>query len=365
MVDELMLRDVDNILKKLELIRSREDLKQILKDNGMDNTTSEEDINLFLVTMFMSEVEISLYKKYIIFKKREDLRSIGVAIDALGELTSTVANLYEEHSRCKGTTSAINGVIEKIDTGLRGYPNIRVSTAYNRVRVDYKRYFDAFIKDGMDRAVVTEEIDKINRSSVIVRRLKKRKLSQLREGLKEHNSNSKLHIDTLYGEYISSREEYGTYLREVMTNLLKNNKVLFEAGMLSLISMYKEDIPVKALATGVKVVDKSKVEHITPEYIASKAFEYFQKLDEPDFDEKMFIKAFRDFLLHFYSVELERLNREANGALRSIREAFNKQKNVTRMLSTYQDVIEMPDISLDTNTTDTFALVYQNNRTNK
>ena len=32
MVDELMLRDVNNILKKLELIRSREDLKQILNN---------------------------------------------------------------------------------------------------------------------------------------------------------------------------------------------------------------------------------------------------------------------------------------------------------------------------------------------
>ena len=148
-----------------------------------------------------------------------------------------------------------------------------------------------------------------------------------------------------------------------MTNLLKNNKVLFEAGMLSLISMYKEDIPVKTLATGVKVVDKSKVEHITPEYIADKAFEYFQKIDEPEFDEKMFIKTFREFLLHFYNSEIMRLNNESNKAIRSIRDSFSKQRDITRMMSTYRDSIDIPDDTLDQDSKDTFALVYRNNVT--
>ena len=34
------------------------------------------------------------------------------------------------------------------------------------------------------------------------------KVRNLREGLNEHNKNSKVHIDTLYEGYITSREEY-------------------------------------------------------------------------------------------------------------------------------------------------------------
>lgn len=364
MVDELMLRDVKNILKKLELIRSREDIEQILIDNGLSNASIDE-VNEFLVSKFMTNEELILYKKYMLYKRREDLRSLGTAIDSIEELTSSVSLYYEENARCRNTISEINKIIEKIDRALRDYPNIRVSTAYHKVKNDYKRYFDSYIKDGMDRAVFTEEIDEINRSSAILRGLKKRRLKQLREGLDEHNKNSKLHVDTLYEGYIASREEYGTYLREVMSTLMSKNRVLYEAGLLSLKSMYKEDIPTVVLPNGVVAVDQNEVMAVAFEYIASKAFVYFQKIDEPDFDEKMFIKYFREFLLHFYNQELTRLNKESNIALKNVRDAFSKQRNVTRMLGTYQELIEIPRVSLEADAEDTFALVYQNNKTNK
>lgn len=362
MVDELMLRDVKNILKKLELIRTREDFEQILLDDGLTNA-SKEEIDEFIVKKFMSPKEVELFSRYMLYKRREDLSNLMIAIDSFSELTSNITSLYDENSRCKSTINLINGIIGNVDAGLRDYPNIRVSTAYSRVKSNYKRYFDAYIKDGMDRAKFTEEIDDINHSGIIVRGLKKRRLKQLREGLEEHNKNSKLHVDSLYEGYISSRDEYGVYLREVMSTLLKKNSTLMDAGLLSLSSMYHEDIPVKTLSNGVTVVDKSKMKDrdITPEYIASKAFEYFHKIDEPDFDEKMFIKAFRDFLLHFYNAEIVRLEREANGALKGIRTAFNQQRNITRMMSTYQEAVEIPTVTIDQDSKDTFALVYRNN----
>lgn len=364
MVDELMLRDVKNILKKLELIRSKEDIEQILIDNGMNNASLDE-INEFLVSKFMTNEELVLYKKYMLYKRREDLRSLGTAIDSIEELTNSVSLYYEENTRCRSTISEINKLIEQIDRALRDYPNIRVSTAYHKVKTDYKRYFDSYIRDGMDRAVFTEEIDKINRSSAVVRGIKKRRLKQLREGLEEHNKNSKLHVDVLYEGYITSREEYGTYLREVMASLMSKNSVLYEAGLLSLKSMFKEDIPTVVLPNGVVAVDQTEVTAVAFEYIASKAFVYFQKIDEPEFDEKIFIKYFSEFLLHFYNQELLRLNKESNSALKKIRDAFSKQRNVTRMLGTYQELIEMPSVSLEDDVEDTFALVYQNNKTNK
>lgn len=362
MVDELMLQDVKSILKKIELIRAKENFKQILIDNGLTRAT-ELEIDEFIVSTYMSPDEVSLYKRYMLYKKREDLANLGSVMDSLGELTTNVSNLYEEHSRYRSTINLINGLIEQVDVGLRDYPNIRVSTAYSKVKGGYKRYFDAYIKDGMDRAKFTEEIDQINHSGAIVRGLKKRRLKQLREGLEEHNKNSKVHVDTLYEGYISSRDEYGVYLREVMSTLLKKNPVLFEAGLLSLSSMCHESVPIKTLANGVKVVDKKQEINITPEYIADKAFEYFQKLDEPEFDEKMFIKSFREFLLHFYNSEIMRLNIESNKALRGIRDSFSKQRDITRMMSTYRDSIDIPSDSLDQDSKDTFALVYRNNGT--
>ncbi len=364
MVDELMLRDVNNILKKLELIRTREDFSQIVIDNGLSNL-SEEELNEALVTKFMTSEELALYKKYVLYKRREDLSNLVFSINALDELTSSIYESYEQNSRCRNTIKVISTIMEDVDRGLRDYPNIRVSTAYNRVKVNYKGYFDAYIKDGMDRAKFTEEIDDINRSSAIVRGLKKRRLKQLKEGLREHNKNSKQNIDSLYEGYISSRDDYGTYLREVMTKLLSKNNVLFEAGLLSLRSMYKEEIPVKVLPNGVTVVDRTKLGDVTPEHIANRAFEYFVTVDEAEFDEKMFIRTFRDFLLHFYMIEIERLNREAENALGNVREQFSKQKGLIGGMKSYQGAIDVPNTSLDIDTEDTMALIYRNNKGNK
>lgn len=364
MVDELMLQDVKSILKKIELIRTKENFEQILIDNGLSNASTDE-VNEFLVTKFMSPEEVNLYNRYMLYKRREDLTNLVGTIDSLNVLTERISSLYDRNSKCRSTIRLIEGIVGDIDVSLRDYPNIRVSTAYSRVKVDYKRYFDAYIKDGMDRAKFTEEIDQINHSGVIVRGLKKHRLKQLREGLEEHNKNSKVHVDSLYEGYISSRDEYGVYLREVMSTLLKKNTVLYEAGLLSLSSMYHESIPTKILSTGVTVIDKSKKIEITPEYIADKAFEYFQKKDEPEFDEKMFIQSFREFLLHFYNGEITRLNTEGNKALKEIREAFIKQRNITRMMSTYQEAVEIPNVTLDQDSKDTLALVYRNNRTNE
>ena len=76
MVDELMLRDVKNILKKLEVIRAREDIEQILLDSGLSNGSSIDEINEVLVAKFMTQEELVLYKKYVLYKRREDLKNL-------------------------------------------------------------------------------------------------------------------------------------------------------------------------------------------------------------------------------------------------------------------------------------------------
>ena len=65
MVDELMLRDVNNILKKLELIRTRDDFEQILIDNGLVNA-SREEIDEFVVNKNKIEEGLFNQKDFII-----------------------------------------------------------------------------------------------------------------------------------------------------------------------------------------------------------------------------------------------------------------------------------------------------------
>ena len=67
MVDELMLQDVKNIFKKIEVIRAREDFLLVLDELGVSRESSDEVINEAIVSRMMSEQELTLYKKYNCF----------------------------------------------------------------------------------------------------------------------------------------------------------------------------------------------------------------------------------------------------------------------------------------------------------
>lgn len=359
MVDELMLHELESILQKIDLLKSKENFEQIILDNGLSNS-SEDEVNEFLVVKFMSSEEVDLYKRYVTHKRREDLTTLVDAIDSLSELTARIVSLYDEINRCKSIINSINRTIEKVDFSLRDYPNIRVSTAYSKVKGAYNKYFDAFIKDGMDRAKFTEEIDKINRSGIIFRSLKKPQLKQLRKGLDEHIRSSEIDIDKLYTRYTNSRDEYGVYLRDVMMNLLDKNIILFEAGLLSLVSLYHEDIKFTTSDDGIIVFDESKSNEVTSKYISDKAFEYFQKLDKTEFDEKIFIECFREFLLHFYVREIEKINIEINEKFNEIRSLFISQRELTGLMSKCQESIIIPQTEFDADSQDTMSLIYRN-----
>lgn len=365
MVDELMLQDIKNIFKKIEVIRTREDFSMILSELGVSQGASDEVINEAIVTRMMSEKELTLYKKYMLYSKRNDLVNLGLSIDALNELTTSVSETYELRSRNNRTIREINRIIETVNGALRGFPNIRVGTEYNKVKVSYKKYFDAYIRSGMDRATYVEGIEKLEHSSFIVRGLKKRKLRQLKEGLSTFNVDSKKRIDTLYDEYISERNAYGVYLRTLMTTMMKKDSTLYQMGLLSMMSMYGKEVPIKTSASGVRSIDSQQEITITPEEIAESAFEYFRKIDEPEFGADIFIEAFREFLLHFYTRELERLNGENDKALIDINDAFNRQKAVIGDLSIYHKSVIVPSLEQEKDEEDTFALVYANHRINK
>ena len=59
----------------------------------------EDEINEFLVNKFMSPNEIELFKRYLLYKRREDLSNLVVAIDSFSELTGRIATLYDEREQ--------------------------------------------------------------------------------------------------------------------------------------------------------------------------------------------------------------------------------------------------------------------------
>ena len=67
MVDELMLRDVRNILDKIKVVKSRDDYGELLIKFGVSANSTEEQINEAIVANMMSDAELTLYKKYALY----------------------------------------------------------------------------------------------------------------------------------------------------------------------------------------------------------------------------------------------------------------------------------------------------------
>ena len=365
MVDELMLRDVKNILDKIRVIKSRDDYEELLIKFGVSVNSTEEQINEAIVSNMMSDVEFTLYKKYSLYKKRMDVISFVGAVEAIGEITSSVTKFYESRSKNNQTINAIKEFIAKVDTCLGNIPKIRVGTEYGKVKGNYKRYYDAFIKSGMDRYTFVEKIERIQQSSSLIKHFSKRKLKKLQLELDNFNVDTKKRVEELHLSYISERDSYGEYLRTLMTDIFTKNSDIYQISLLSLISLEGIDIPTKTLKNGVVVVDSKKKIDVTPEELAGIAFRYFQKKDEPEFNAEMFISSFREFILHFYIQELNRLENENEVSLVGVKSQFDKQKSMVGHLLGLRKAIDVPETSQEKDEEDTFALIYSNVKNNK
>ena len=365
MVDELMLRDVKNILDKIRVIKSRDDYEELLIKFGVSVNSTEEQINEAIVSNMMSDVEFTLYKKYSLYKKRMDVISFVGAVEAIGEITSSVTKFYESRSKNNQTINAIKEFIAKVDTCLGNIPKIRVGTEYGKVKGNYKRYYDAFIKSGMDRYTFVEKIERIQQSSSLIKHFSKRKLKKLQLELDNFNVDTKKRVEELHLSYISERDSYGEYLRTLMTDIFTKNSDIYQISLLSLISLEGIDIPTKTLKNGVVVVDSKKKIDVTPEELAGIAFRYFQKKDEPEFNAEMFISSFREFILHFYIQELNRLENENEVSLVGVKTQFDKQKSMVGHLLGLRKAIDVPETSQEKDEEDTFALIYSNVKNNK
>lgn len=365
MVDELMLRDVKNIIDKIRVVKSRDDFGELLIKFGVSANFTEEQINEAIVANMMSDAELTLYKKYALYKKRMDVISFVGAVEAIGEITSSVSEFYESRSKNNQTITAINELIGKVDTCLGNIPKIRVSTEYGKVKGSYKRYYDAFIKSGMDRYTFVEKIEKVQHSSALIKRFSKRKLKKLQGELDSFNIDVKKRIEELHLSYISERDSYGEYLRSLMSDIFTKNSDIYQIGLLSLISLEGINIPTKTLKNGVVVVDSKKKIEVTPEELAAKAFIYFQKKDEPEFNAEMFVSSFREFLLHYYAQELNRLENENEVSLVGVKSQFDKQKSMVCRLFGLRKAIDIPVTSQEKDEEDTFALIYSNTKNKK
>ena len=180
MVDEKLLKDINDVLKKIEILKNQDNIGETLAEYGIDILSLDENGIIDAISKFLlTDAESICYERYKAYIKQKKLNDIVDIIGSLNGLTTNVDKLYEERRKLSSVIFNIDEVIHKITMKLHDVPMIRISSLYGHVENDYHNYSSTVIKVGMDESRMNDTIYNIERGSLLLRRMKATDLERL------------------------------------------------------------------------------------------------------------------------------------------------------------------------------------------
>ncbi len=333
MVDEKLLYGVRKCLERIEAIKNYPDLDIKFREKGFDITVmSSEDITNIIVIHFLNDRDRLYYEKYVEFVKREKYSKLVNAVNSLNELTTNVDSLYSERKEYFNQIASIKEVLEKIRRKLFDLPRVRISSLYNHLEYDYNKYSKKVIEVGMHESKLNDRIRGLQSGGILLARIRQKELSKVKAELDAYKSSSEVKIDERKQKYIRTREEYTELLRTVINELFRDD-LLLNAYMLSCHRLFKLDVAINYDSKGVALVDKTDKEEVSRKVLIDYFFEYFEDNCDEKFDAETFCNLLTKFIMHYYVVDISRLEVKRDKCLSDIRTSFESQKSVLEGLS--------------------------------
>lgn len=358
MIDEKMLQGIKTTLNKIDEFKKQECLGELLSSYSVDITVlKEHDIVDAIVKFLLSDNERFYYNQYTLYLKQRSISGVSNVINSLNDLTTQVEKFYEEKKEASEKISHINDIVRRIKIKMHDVPLVRISTLYHHLENDYNRYSKATIKAGMDESRMSDTIYNIEHGSFLLRQLKTKELVKLKKELAAYKEKANAEIDERHEKYIRTREEYTDLLRNVIMELLRDDLFL-NASLLSVNLLSDNKVQTEEDYFGIERVTKEDMKEASKKAIIDQFFIYFEEHNHEQYDAKTFARLLENFILHFYTVSISRLEGKKNKCLAEISKCFLKQKEMMGELAQYQDVF-CSDIIMSKDETDTMSLVYK------
>lgn len=356
MFDEKMLQGVKDCLNKIDVLKSDADLDKMLAQYGVDITKlSHDEIVAMIVRYLLSDQERIYYNQYINYKRKQDFEKLDAALTSLGELTVNVSNLYDERREAARRITHIEELIRSLKSKLRDVPTIKISTLYNHLENDYKRYSKKVIKAGMKESQLNDQIHSIERSNFILRGIKGKELAFLKEELRTFKETSREEIDERQEKYNRTKEEYVELLRSVISELLRDDMIL-NAMLLTCKVLYGVEVNSEFDYRGIERVKVSELKEFNVNIIIEKFFNYYDEHNGEKYDAHTFYGIVEEFVLYFYRLGISKLEGQRNRCLSDISSAFIAQSElisgVKECKTSLTEGVTSPDED------DTLSLVY-------
>ena len=358
MVDEKLLKDINDVLKKIEILKDQDNIGETLAEYGIDILSLDENGIIDAISKFLlTDAESICYERYKAYIKQKKLNDIVDIIGSLNGLTTNVDKLYEERRKLSSVIFNIDEVIHKITMKLHDVPMIRISSLYGHVENDYHNYSSTVIKLGMDESRMNDTIYNIERGSLLLRRMKAKDLERLKKELALFKEKSEKDIKEKHDRYDKTREEYTTLLGAVVMEFLRNDLFL-NAAVLTINDLFGGSFKTEIDSLGIERVVKEDLDEVTSIMVVSKFFDYFEQHNDDNYDAKTFYNLLESFFLHHYVKRKQELDGKRNKCLLEISKAFNNQKEI--MMKLTQSQLELGSIAdFSDDEKDTFSLVHR------
>ena len=365
MLDAKMLESVNETLKLIEELDSKTDieLREILKEcvGTIDNLSRQEIINQILRSKLKPQ-DFMYYEKYLYYLQNQRVQEFSDSLDTLTDLSSKIDSIQQDKRRYHGISMQMSERANKTKMGLRNIPMIRARIESSHVVSRKDDYVSKRTRVGMSRANIIEEMESIQKSGFIIRNLKKRKATLLKEKLQAYDKEHLKEVDENYELFAKEIKEYCNLLRELFYNMLKNRDVC--VATMQATRLYNHtDIQYDEDDLGIKLPSAKEIEEVDKEvlYQAFLNFANFNNMSADDITAELYYEQLQKFVLYYINTIIGRMETKTNLANNEITTLCEEQKGVVNSLKSRQMILDVnSDLTEDEN--ETLSLLYSSKK---
>lgn len=357
MADEEMLLRLREVLEKINIFKSRDDIDSILEKCGINvKSMDASHLELAIVDNLLTNEEAKCYYSFRAYKKEKDVEIMKNALDSLDVITGNVASLYDERKRVVTLINKVNEKMRILKLSFHNLPFIKIKTYFDRMNDAYNKYYRRAIRAGIDEASIGNKIEKIEQSNFVVRSLKKGKKKTLIQQLETSKSVATMEIDRERDAYSIASSEYFDFLRDVLRDFLKNDEI-FKAMILTIDLLYGDQLDVVYYDDNLPNVSLEKNDD-NINLIIDRFFEYYNSKVNDLIDRDFFVNCLEEFVLYFYNELIRKKEIEKEQKVLKIYEQFKKQRELMNGFSSYRGSLLPERSKWCGEISDTYSLVY-------
>lgn len=354
MLDNLMLQNVNNIIRKIKIVKTNTKYKEGLEKCIEESKQTGEELELVIVKNYMEENEYNLFKRYLDYKRAQNLKNVRKCYESLQGVIAQEKELDSLLEQGKTYTEENKSHVRKLNKKIEGLSSIILLNNLNELN---KSTFDYNLLSNEYYSKISyfkQKIKKLKSKKTIFPFIKNYRINKTLESMNDYKKKTIHQLRSKDAKCETCRNDFDEYLEFFCKRELLADQDLYEA----MIFILKNNILNK-----ISEVDEKGVRRVSPDikmdkdFILNETKDYIYDLITkfPDLDN--FKDKLKSELTRIFQADIERIVDRNNSYSTEISAKLSEQEKIMKELSAYQSILPEPK-SFTEDEEDTLSVVY-------